>query len=121
MRKIFGLFMALCLIQNNSFSQKNVQASSVQLSVGEDLKTALMSKLSLSNEVAGRIIVIEKEFHTQLAAIAALGEIPIKEKEIKLNAAHVARRKSLIAIPLSSRQMEDVVMVSDGVFRSHKM
>ncbi len=121
MRKIFYFLLLLCLLHNNSFSQKNVSASTVQVSVDEELKAVLTSKLSLSDEVAGKVTIIEKEFHTQLAAIAALGEIPLKDKEIKLNAAHVARRKNLIAIPLSPRQMEDVVTVSDRVYRSHPM
>ena len=85
-----------------------------------ETKAVLISKLGLSDEASVKVLDIEEGFHAKLASIEGTSGIPVKEKEVKLNEAHSTRRASLLAIPLTGRQMEDAVEIVAAVRRKLK-
>jgi hypothetical protein len=119
MRK--GLFFGILLLSVQAVFAQKTENSNKQIQLNEEIKTALVAKLQLSTEAADQVIVFETEFFGKLAAITALGEIPTKEKEKKLHEAHTVRRSKLMSIPLTGRQMEDVVAVVESIRRKHNL
>jgi|GEM_PF-3954146 len=117
MRKIFVLAFFLLSVQA-VFAQKTENGNK-QSKVNDEIKSALVSKLKLSTQAAEQAIVSENEFFEKLAAIRALGENSTKEKEKKLHEAHTTRRSKLMSIPLTGRQMEDVVELVESIRRKH--
>lgn len=119
MRKIF-LFAFLLFSMHAAFAQKTENGNKKSL-VNDEVKSALVAKLNLSAQAADQILVSENEFFEKLAAIRALGEIATKEKEKKLHEAHTTRRSKLMSIPLTGRQMEDVVELVESIRRKHNL
>lgn len=119
MRKLILSTLLLLFVQV-AFSQKANNGDKRSLAM-EESKLALVSKLNLTSQAADMVIVTETEFFDRLAAIKALGDIPVTEKEKKLHAAHTTRRSNLMSIPLTGRQMEDVVEVVESIRRKHDL
>lgn len=100
--------------QNSAMSVKETKAT-------EEIRSVLASKLNLSADVVEKVIPIENEFHASMASIQTMSNLSQKEKEKKMGAAHVARRAKLMEIPLTGRQMEDVVELVESIRRKHKL
>lgn len=119
MRKIFVLAFLLVSV-HYVFAQKT-ENTNKQSQVNEEIRSALIAKLNLSTQAAEQIIVSENEFFDKIAALGPVGEIPTKDQERKLHEAHTVRRSKLMSIPLTGRQMEDVVFLVESIRRKHKL
>lgn len=120
MKKIICSLIFIGALSLPVFSQATLNIEARTAKAAEEIKTAL-AKMELPAEAAGKIIAIETEFHKSIAAIDAQKNLLLKDREIQLNKAHVARREKLIAAPLSGRQMEDVIMITDKAWRNNKL
>ena len=92
MKKVF-LLLAIGLVFSVSGYAQKPSADSKFQQAADELKTALVTKLSLSQEAAGKIAVIENDFNQRLSAIEAMGNVPAKDKEAKLNEARKSSSK----------------------------
>ncbi len=109
-RIIFSLLLASVICLAASAQQTDKTA------VNEALKKELIAKLSMTEDAAGKAVVIEAEFYTALATASAMPVATTTEQNAqhkKIHEAHVSRREKLLALPLTGRQMEEVVMISD--------
>lgn len=117
MRKSLYFFVLLITFCTTGFAQKTSKADAAN----EEIKTALATELNLPGAVADKVLVIENEFYAKLAAINALVDIPVKEKEKKLHEAHVTRCTKLMETPFTPRQMEDVIILVEKIRVKHKL
>lgn len=91
--------------------------------IAEALKKELVAKLAFTEEKASKAAAIEEAFYKALTASAAMPSATTSErtaKDKKEHEAHVTRRENLMALPLSGRDMEDVVIISDRLHRADK-
>jgi hypothetical protein len=114
----FLLFGALSF---SAFSQVTLTAEEKNAKAEEEMKTALTAHMAIPADAAEKILAIEDEFRRKLAGIEAQTNFKVKEREIKLNEAHVTRRTKLMEIPLTGRQMEDVISLVETIRRKHKL
>lgn len=119
MKKIFfSLFFVSFSLA--AFCQETLSAEAKEAQAASEIKTELVSKLGLTATATDKIILIENEFHKKLAALDQQKEMKTKEREIKLNEAHVTRRSKLMEIPMTGRQMEEVISIVETIRRKNK-
>lgn len=107
----------------SGFSQQT-SVTEKQALVNKETKSELITKLSFSDEIAEKIIGIENEFHSSIAATNGMPETTEPEKKAKrakVHDAHVIRREKLMSIPMTGRQMEDVIESAEAIRRKHKL
>ncbi|HUC83229.1 MAG TPA: hypothetical protein VMR70_20125, partial [Flavisolibacter sp.] len=85
------------------------------------IRTALSTKLQLPMETIDKIIPIENTFQATMATIRSTANLTDKEREKQISSAHVTRRAGHMAIPISGRQMEDVIILVETIRRKHKL
>ena len=122
MRRLFFTMLVVA----STYVGGNAQNSTTEKQViaNEEIKRELISKLSFSEDKAEKILAIENEFHGSLSSVRKLAEnteAEKKEKGKQLNSAHVLRRSKLMELPLTGRQMEDTIELSESIRRKHKL
>jgi formiminotetrahydrofolate cyclodeaminase len=123
MKRIIAVVCVLFAFHFTGLTQQT-SVSEKQVLVNNETKAALVSKLSFSTETAEKIISIENEFFTSLSqtiGMPEISEIEKKAREKKVHEAHVTRRSKLMELPLTGRQMEDVIELSEAIRRKHKI
>jgi hypothetical protein len=121
MKKIICSFVFVFAFSLFGLSQITLRTEAKLAKANEELKTGLTTTASISGESADKIIAIEAEFFKNIAEIDAQKNLVTKDREKKLHVAHVTRRAKLMEIPLTGRQMEDVVFLSESTRRKYKL
>ena len=122
MRKLVFTILIVALTYIAGSAQNS--SAEKQAATNEEMKKEFVSKLSFSEDKAEKILAIENEFYTSLASVKKLAEnseAEKKEKNKQLSAAHVLRRSKLMELPLTGRQMEDTIELSESIRRRHKL
>lgn len=89
MRKFIGLLLISITIYSNASAQAIAEPSSKQAKATEEIRAVLASKLTLPDDVVEKIVPVENEFSTSLASTQAMTNLSLKDREKRLNAAHV--------------------------------
>ena len=121
MRKLWSLLICMLFLQIHAYSQQASSPGARKALANEEIKSKLIRELRLTKKVAEKVVEIEMAFHSNLEAVEALGDIKPKEKEIKLNEAHVTRRAQLAEVSLTGREMEDVIAIVENIRRKYKL
>ena len=122
MRKLFFLLFIASLFCVESSAQQT-QADKLA-AANQETKTTLVAKLNVAGDKADKIITIENEFYTSMAAIYKLPDATTAEKnerKRKEHDAHVIRRQKLMELPLTGREMEEAMETSQAIRRKHKL
>lgn len=118
------LIISLFVIAAFQFSAVAQSETDKLAASNQELKTSLAAKLKIVDDKADKIIAIEDEFHNSIAAAGKLPENTTaekKEKQKNIHSAHVLRRQKLMELPLTGREMEDVIEISEAARRKHKL
>ena len=121
MKKIIAVLLLLISFGMSSYAQQTRTKEEKLMVFKQEGKNSLIQKLGLKSEVADKIVDIETEFYNALVAIDAQKNPDLKQREIKLNAAHITRREKLMAAPLTPREMEDVIDLMESIKTKQKL
>jgi hypothetical protein len=116
MKKTFFLFLIAIGFYFSGFAQKAGSSAQDKPGLADEIKTTLIVELKVSEDKAGRIMVIEDEFYNKQASFNTLNLSAIRKKE-KLREAHLERRAKLVAVPLAPRQIEDAMQIVEKIRR----
>jgi hypothetical protein len=120
MKKLICLSLFTLVIGSTAMAQAGT-ATTKEAKAMDETRLVLADKLQLTAAVIEKVIPIENEFHAAVASVGANANLSSKEKQMKVSAAHVLRREKLMAVPLTGREMEDVIEVVETIRRKHKL
>lgn len=121
MRKVSFLFGFLLMLATSGFSQPVVDTDTASAKAAEEIQTALVTKLNLPAKTAAKVIVIENAFYAKRAGIDITQNLSATDRETKLGEAVRSRYSALLGIPLTGRQMEDVIELVAQIRLVHKL
>jgi len=122
MRKLVFTALIIALVHFTGTAQGSV--TDKQATANEEMKKELVSKLKVSEDKTEKILAIENQFYTSIAAtktMAVNSEAEKKLRRAKEHEAHVIRRAKLMELPLTGREMEDVIELSESIHRKNKL
>ena len=122
MRKLVFTALITMLVHFIGIAQGSV--ADKQAAANEEMKKELVAKLKVAEDKAEKILAIENHFHTSIAATKTMAENSEAEKKLrraKEHEAHVTRRAKLMELPLTGREMEDVIELSESIHRKNKL
>jgi hypothetical protein len=118
MKKTFCLFLITISFYFSGFAQKAASSAQDKPGLADEIKATLLVELKVSEDKAGKIVVIEEEFYNKEASLNKMYFSAIKKKE-KLREAHLERRQKLVAVPLAPRQVEDAMQIVEKIRRKN--
>jgi hypothetical protein len=118
MKKTFCLFIITISFYFSGFAQKAASSAQNKPELADEIKATLIAELKVSEDKAGKIVMIEEDFYNKEASVNTLNLSAIKKKE-KLREAHMERRVKLVAVPLAARQIEDAMQIVEKIRRKN--